>query len=458
MQKKDTTVNKGSYWLLGILILGAFLRFLKIDYQSLWLDELYTIIPTAPENSVSSIIEYCRHDQPPLFFLAVHFAFKIFGYTEVVGRMVSACLGLMSIIAIYRLGKEIKNNEVGLFAAFLTSINFFHIYYSQELRFYSLVFLLSTLSYLFFFRILSHLKLKSLLLYTVCTIALLYTHYYGLFVFGTQGATFIYLISKNRKYALIPYGIMAVILISLAYLPWIPTLLTDLAVKTEDFWIKRPSPYFVAEYFYDYTGKEVVTTLVFVSCIFFFVKAFIVQKSRASLALIFWVALCYLIPYLWSIVNTPILHNRYTIIVLPAWFLVFSLGWDQLQNIKLKYAIIGVLVISMAVNFLFFKKYYVQITKDQFRESSQFVINHNQENYPICAPDPLSWHFNYYFRNQRAKVISLNEIENVKKFWMLQSHFSTEQQDMIVQKLSDQYIVVEKHSFYKASAYLMEHK
>src|SRR5258706_14897451 len=92
--------------LAGIILLGAGLRLYHLDYQSLWLDELHSIIPTDPSNSLSSIIEYSKTDQPPLFFIYIHYAFSLFGYNELVGRMASPFFGILGIIGIYFLGKE----------------------------------------------------------------------------------------------------------------------------------------------------------------------------------------------------------------------------------------------------------------------------------------------------------------------------------------------------------------
>src|SRR6185503_270051 len=153
MRKLDNLISgNATHVLAGVILLGAALRLYHLDYQSLWLDELHSIIPTDPNNSLLSIIEYSKKDQPPLFFIYIHYAFTLFGYNELVGRMASAFLGLLGIVVIYFLGKECEGKAVGLFAASLTAISYYHIYYSQELRFYSMSFLFSALSYLFFIR------------------------------------------------------------------------------------------------------------------------------------------------------------------------------------------------------------------------------------------------------------------------------------------------------------------
>jgi uncharacterized membrane protein len=88
------------------------------------------------------------------------------------------------------LGREFKNASVGLYAAFITAINYFHLYYSQEVRFYGLLFLLTALSYSFFLKAYKTTRLPYFSLYALCGIGLVYTHYYGMFVLFIQFLTF----------------------------------------------------------------------------------------------------------------------------------------------------------------------------------------------------------------------------------------------------------------------------
>ncbi|MCA6416913.1 MAG: glycosyltransferase family 39 protein, partial [Cytophagales bacterium] len=162
-------------------------------------------MPTAPENSLHSVIEYSKADQPPLFFIYIHYIFKIFGYNEIVGRIACAFIGLLSIPIIYFLGKEYHGKLTGIFAALLTGINYFHIYYSQELRFYTMAFFFASLSYLFYIRAFKYVRLIDFIGYSISTVCLLYTHYFGLIIFGTQALTFLILLKgkRNSKFVLL---------------------------------------------------------------------------------------------------------------------------------------------------------------------------------------------------------------------------------------------------------------
>ncbi len=462
VQKIEVFINaKALYILCGILVLSALLRFYHINFQSLWLDELYSIVPTAPENSLESVIEYSKGDQPPLFFIYIHYMFKIFGYNEAVGRIACAFIGLLSIPTIYFLGKECQGKLTGLFAALLTGINYFHIYYSQELRFYSMAFLCAALSYLFFIRAYKKNKIIDYGAYVIVTISLLYTHYYGLIIFGAQALTFLILLIYKRDLKFILLSVASAILIMLAFVPWLPTITNDLGVDLG--WIKPPEPHFITQYFYDYVGKDALSTIILVIFSYLFVFSLFKmpvddERKPVFLIIIIWIILSYLVPYIRSITVSPMLVNRYTIVTLPAWIIVFAVGWEKIGNLKWKYVLPVILVLSAVINLIFVRQYYTRLTKDQYREASEIVMLRNTSHYPIYSN--LSWHFGYYFRNNIEKVEDLNtlNLSLVKVFWILQAHASDDEMDGVASKLKEDYEMVEKHTLYGARALLFVRK
>jgi len=185
-------------------------------------DELYSIIPTAPQFSLVSIIEYSKNDEPPLFFILVHFAFSLFGSNEVVGRLTCAFIGLLGVVSFYFLEEECNGRTTGVFAALITGTNYFHIYYSQKLRFYTMAFLFATLSYLFFIRAFKMSRVIDFEGYIVFSICLLYTQYFGLIIFGTQALTFIVLLFYKQDLKFILLSITSGIVIVVACIPGCP--------------------------------------------------------------------------------------------------------------------------------------------------------------------------------------------------------------------------------------------
>ena len=221
-----------------------------------------------PELATSAVIQYSALDQPPAFFLLLHSWFKFFPFTDFYGRLLATVIGLAGIVAIFFLGKEVKDSRVGLIAALITSLSYIHIFFSQEVRFYTLVFLAATLSYIFFVRSTKTERLPDFIFYVLSTALLLYTHYFGLVVLVSQGILFVLLIvlypASGRFIILSTLSAIGVLVL---IFPWIPVLFSD--AQTQHFWIKPEPFYFPIKYFYVYF-KDVLSCFVFAPILLFY--------------------------------------------------------------------------------------------------------------------------------------------------------------------------------------------
>ena len=140
---------KNNYLLVSILILAAFLRFYHLDFQSIWLDEVHTMIESNPKLSLREFKEVVsfREGMGYFYFFTIRILHEIFGFSTYTARMYSAVLGVASIYAIYVLGKTLYSKNTGLIAACLLCVNSFGIFYSQEARPYILLLLVSIISF-----------------------------------------------------------------------------------------------------------------------------------------------------------------------------------------------------------------------------------------------------------------------------------------------------------------------
>jgi mannosyltransferase len=175
--------------LLLILLLAAFLRFYRLDAQSLWADEGNSV--SLSGRSLDLITAGTAHDiHPPLYYYLLHFWMRVFGNSEFAVRALSALLGTVLVYLTYLLGRRLSDYWVGLIAGFLSAISPFQVYYSQETRMYILLAALSALSVYSFIRFLEaeaartqntkHETRNTYLwaaLYTIATALSLYTHY-----------------------------------------------------------------------------------------------------------------------------------------------------------------------------------------------------------------------------------------------------------------------------------------
>ena len=139
---------------LIIFFIGVYLRFYQINFEDYWFDEYCSFWVADPKISFSETLRrsYDINYSNNLFFdLILKYFVKFFGYEPSVGRYLPFVFGVLSIPPIVYLSYQLDKDRSYLFTAFLVSINWYLISYSQETRCYSLAFFLAVLNLIFFF-------------------------------------------------------------------------------------------------------------------------------------------------------------------------------------------------------------------------------------------------------------------------------------------------------------------
>jgi len=135
--------------LVFVLLLAAWLRFYRIEYQSYWNDEGNSRVLAG--RSVAVIVRSAAADiHPPGYYLALKVWRGLAGESEFGLRSFSALTGLVLVALLYRLGREYFDAPAAAAAALLGAVNPFLIYYAQEARMYALLATLSAASFLLF--------------------------------------------------------------------------------------------------------------------------------------------------------------------------------------------------------------------------------------------------------------------------------------------------------------------
>jgi len=361
------------------ILLGVILRLYGLTFQSYWFDELFSVKLSNPIHSLSYVYDHTMGDvHPPFYQSLLWLWYQIFGFSEYSGRVLSALAGIFSIYAIYALAKELYNREVGLYSAFIVATNYFAILYSQEVRSNIFMLLFSILSYLYFIRVTKDNSKLNLFLYLLFSLLLMYTHYFGFFLVATQLFVFLYYIIEDRdtraklfKLALIAGGLMFV-----ALLPLFQRILEH--IHTSSYWMPSPSPLFFIDYMKAYVLSpflyKIFLALLLMSIISIFIKK--IEYKKSTITLLLWAIFAYLLPYLKSITGFSILIDRSTIIVIPALAILVSYGIYLLRINYIKIATL-LAIIFFALYHIYRMDYYIKVSKDQFRETLNEIININ---------------------------------------------------------------------------------
>lgn len=469
---KIFTLIKENYLLITILVIAAILRIYHIDFQSVWLDEIHSINEASPKNTVSEMFDalMIAEPHPPLYFLLLHFSFKIFGYTTFVARVLSAMIGIAGVFSIYLLGKELYSKKVGVTAAILIAFNYFHIYYSQDARMYSLLFLMTTLSFYYLINFIKNPTYKSSILYAVFAALMIYCHFFALFALFSQYLILLYFIIKPFKISGKKFFIFCLLSGIVTLLLYIPTY--KLFLKTSEMtsiWIQMPTLDVYTQFFKDFFGQsELVLFFIVIIFILFFIHLFKAKNSEkftinpnedklvfSFFILFVWILVTLFLPLIRTYTSLPMLVNRYFINILPAVLIIVAIGLNFIKNEIVKYSMVTIIVLFSVTDIVIVKKYYTQPNKTQFREVTEFIKNNNSSNDPIVTS--LSWYFPYFLNNDSIKStivdFTLDNYVNEmikdstknKSFWYVDAHNRPYKINEISQKYLENNFTIENN-------------
>jgi uncharacterized membrane protein len=462
-----TAINwiKENYILSTILLVAAILRFYHVDYQSVWLDEIHTINEADPNKSFGEVYQslLVSEPHPPMYFFMVHVLFKIFGYTTLVMRAFAAVIGIAGVFSVYHLGKEIFDKRIGIYAAALLAFNYFHIYYSQEARMYPLLFLTTTISFIYLIKFIKNPTNKTAIIYALSASLMVYSHFFAIFTLVSQTVILLYYIVNpylvTRKKFLTLSAISGIVIVVL----YIPN--TNLIIKTTEIktmWIDPPTLDVFTQFFRDFFGRaETVVFLAFLMVVLFFIKLFnsdavkkrVIDPTEdkmifSALLLLLWIFVTLLLPLIRSYTSLPMLINRYFINILPAVIILVAIGFSCIKSKTVSYGLMILMVVFSMTDILIVKKYYSTINKTQFREVSQFILDNNTTKDPVVTS--LSWYFPYFLKNDNVQTTIIdNTLDNyvnemiqdpskIKSFWYVNGHIQPYKVNDQTQKFLDE--------------------
>lgn len=182
----------------AILFGGFALRLYRLGAESLWYDETVSLLLAR-----SDLAELTRHTagdiHPPFYYFLLHFWGQLAGWSEFSSAFLSLFFGVLLIALVYRVAREwLKpcsefawsipgapgGTSMALVACFLVAVSPYNVWYSQEVRMYTIGAVLGLLSVYYLLRMLNGPKAVSLdfFAYVIVTAIGLYTLYYLLFL------------------------------------------------------------------------------------------------------------------------------------------------------------------------------------------------------------------------------------------------------------------------------------
>ncbi len=233
--------------LAGLCVLGVAAVVLRFWTRSpMWLDEALTVnIASQPLHQIPQAL---RHDgHPPLYYLLLHGWMNLVGTSNAAIRSLAGIFGLLTVPAIWLVGRRVGGRTVAWCAAVVIAVMPFAIRYSTENRMYSLIMLLALLAWLCADAALRRPRPAPLVGLALCTGALLWSQYWAMWLGVAAAAIVIFRLVRARRAGerdrarAAAWVLGALVVGALTFLPWVPTLLYQQA-HTGTPWASRSMP------------------------------------------------------------------------------------------------------------------------------------------------------------------------------------------------------------------------
>ncbi len=239
--------------LLCVILVTFALRVFRLDFQSLWYDEAFSVY-LAHFNLGDITARTAADIQPPLYYYLLHFWIALTGDSEFAVRFLSLFFGVLTVPLIYALARRLfalpgetgegSGGRVGVLAALFAMVAPLYVWYSQEARMYTLITFLLLLSSYALTRMLALTpdpspvrdgrEAKGWGCFILANIAAVYTHYFAFAVIAFQLLWVLLSCIKfqgskvNLKLETLKPATRSLAAIFAAFLPWLPFVVARL--------------------------------------------------------------------------------------------------------------------------------------------------------------------------------------------------------------------------------------
>jgi len=472
-----------NYLLLLIILLGVVLRIYDLSGESIWLDEAVT--SQVSELSIRELIQWMiakNDNNPPLYYMLMHFWVSLFGHSEFSLRLPSVIVGTGSIILIYAVGKLIFNRTTALIASLILAVSVFHIEYSQEARVYSLLAFLTLCSFYLFLKTLSGSKTLYIIGYVITSVLLMYSHFYGVFILIVQNIFCFtrYFVNRDVFSLSLSKWIVLQLITGLLFIPGILIWYKNTVAMQGGFWLSDPTVVDIARYFYHFSGRDYILFFLFlILAAFSFIsfqniahsknikdiidikddpshKSFLSNVNGMYLLLL-WLFVPILIPFVISHISTPILHTRYIIGSSLALYLLAGKGIWNLHNKRLTVLIPAVILL---LSIWPLSMYYIEAHKYQWREAVSYLESNAEDNDSVFVYPAFDAMTPEYYKDrvdlQFLPLTSESTGELPDRFWVVIGQFANIDKQAIKREMLGDYDLKPVKNFSKLNLYLYE--
>ncbi|GEM_PF-5521699 len=375
----------------GLIIIGFLIYLFLVPFKVFWIDESMVVNSTYQSNSqmISSLMTMGAH--PPLYYLLIKVVRIVFGDVEFFLRLVSGIFFMLTSVFVYLLAKEIGGRRTGYLSLVLWASNFFLLFYSKQVRPYSLLAFLSIVATYYFYKILDKYKLKNAIFYSIFVVLGLYTNYWFVLIFLAH--VFSFFILKRKEWKL--FWILAIS--GALFLPWGLTYIFKFRNYASGEFIGNPG---FPEIWESLSFFGMWQWFVIIPAIIVGVIGFIAQKN-INKNKIFFLFLNFVVPLASALIISQFVPiytpGRREIVVVPIFIVIVAYIISHIENLKWQVGV-SFLLIFFTLQNMSSRNELLNEGKSTDLTVTQDVMNKSRPGDHFVLYGLTNANFNYYTR------------------------------------------------------------
>jgi mannosyltransferase len=395
--------------LLLIVVFGVGLRSYQLTARSLWFDEAFSwrLINV----SFSEMIERAAADvHPPLYYVVLRGWAYVFGSSLLALRSFSVLGAAATMTAAYLFTSSAwRSRATGLLVATLVASSGWQIAFAWEARMYTLGTFFALLSSWLLLRALGRMKVGYWLAYGIVTGAFAYIHYFAFFTIAAHLLLVGILIIRQTRWRLVEivqarlfwYALAAAALMTVLYLPWLPTLFAQNSQVQAQYWVPAIGGWSIPDTFYrmflptsgipSHTGLGVVTTSL--PLVLTIVSWLLLLRSRRHREATWLVVFAGMLPFVLSVLVSSVGQSLYQdrFLVFAHIFMLVGLAVLVMRISVLflrRLAAVALVVAFLGAHILFWQE--LDITsKPGAHGAASLVFTQRQADEPVLVSSPF---------------------------------------------------------------------
>ena len=215
---KAFITSNNSIVLLLLVLLNLVLKGIYLGEHNLDLDEPFTLYQA--QGGLGDLVSMMKWDNnPPLFYVLLHFWIRIFGISPFSARSLSLLFSSFTVIFIYKIGVKFFNHFVAISSSILFTFSYFIILMAHYARAYSLMIFLSVVSMYYFLSLIKSPRRNYLIALTIVNSLLIYSHFMGFFIILVQSLSV--LVIKEVRVKILKFYLISSLITAFLYTPYI---------------------------------------------------------------------------------------------------------------------------------------------------------------------------------------------------------------------------------------------